>query len=307
MLLLQSYFVGFFIALLSWYGIYSWKRRRLYRMASKIPGPPGLPFIGEALSAVGSDHTKAFRNLTNLAKDYETPTKIWYGPYCAIILDNAKDLQVVLTSPKCMDKAVVYKFIGLRKGLIVAGGNLWKTHRQLLDPSFKINILQSFQPIFNEKSKILVHELDKRVGQSDFDVFTQISACTLETLLVTMMGISKDVQSDAYTNKYLHDVEMGTKLLNDRLFKVWLQFEPLFRLSSGYELHKKYVENGIFAIAHEVLKEKNQKRSENASTTKNKIFIDQLLSGKDFLAEDEIVDEINTLIGAVSLAFLCIH
>lgn len=72
-------------------------------------------------------------------------------------------------------------------------------------------------------------------------------------------------------------------------------------------IRNMYVENGIFAIAHEVLKKKNQKRSENASTTKNKIFIDQLLSGKDFLAEDEIVDEINTLIGAVSLAFLCIH
>lgn len=95
-------------------------------MASKIPGPRGLPFFGEALSVVGSDHSKAFRSLTNLAKDYETPSKIWYGPYCAIILDNPKDLQIVLNSAKFNDKAEVYKFIGLQKGLIVAGGKSWK-------------------------------------------------------------------------------------------------------------------------------------------------------------------------------------
>lgn len=172
-------------------------------MAKKIPGPKGLPFFGEALSVLGDDHSKAFRSLTGLAKDYDTPAKIWFGPYCAIILDNPNDLQIVLNSQKSIDKSEVYKFIDLKKGLLVAGGNIWKSHRKLLDPSFKVTVLQSLIPIFNEKAKILTRELQKRVKSEEFNCYNQVSACTLETLLLTMFGIERDIQSNAETNKYL--------------------------------------------------------------------------------------------------------
>jgi cytochrome P450 family 4 len=298
---LQSYFVGVTVALLSFYAIYSYKRRRLYKMAKLIPGPNGLPFFGEALSVVGSDHSKAFRSLTGLAKDYATPSKIWYGPYCAIILDNPKDLQIALNSTKCSDKAEVYKFIGLNKGLVVAGGNLWKSHRKLLDPSFNITVLQSFLPIFNEKAKVLIKQLRKRVGPKEFDCFPHMSACTLETLLLTMFRIERDVQSDPHSNKYLNDIDHGTKAMNDRLFKVWNHCYPLFRISKAYKRYEKHVINGVFAIAGDILKEKAQQKDPEQNLPKYKIFIDQLLNTKQKLDEDEMVDEINTLIGAVSL------
>lgn len=39
---------------------YHWKRRRLYYMASKIAGPPGLPIIGNALLFIGSTERKYY-------------------------------------------------------------------------------------------------------------------------------------------------------------------------------------------------------------------------------------------------------
>lgn len=261
-MLLQSYLIGISTALLSFYLVYSWKRRRLYRMASKIPGPKGLPFFGEALSVFGNDHSKAFKSLTGLAKDYDTPSKIWYGPYCAVILDKPKDLQIVLNSSKCLDKAEVYKFVGITNGLLVSGGNLWRTHRKLLDPSFNVSALQSLLPTFNAKAKILVHQMKKRVSVKEFDCYTQISACTLESLLKTMFGIERDAQSNADSDKYLHDMDIGSKLLNDRLYKIWFHFQPLFRISDCYQRYMKYVINGMYAIGDEIIKEKTKQRNE---------------------------------------------
>lgn len=306
MLQLQSYLFGLLVILLARYGVYSWKRRRLYRMASKIPGPSGVPFFGEALSVLGSDHSKAFRSLTSLAKDYATPSRIWYGPYCAIILDNPKDLQIVLNSPKSLEKAEVYQFIGLLKGLVVADVNMWRVHRKILDPAFNMSVLKSFMPMFNDKMRILVREMRKISSQQEVDIFQQISACTLETLLLSSSGVERDIQSNASTNKYLHDVDVGTKVMNDRLFKVWLHVKPIYRLSNTYKLWQKYVQNGIFAIADEILKEVRAEGNGSDKSRQHKIVIDQLLDEGNSLTNEEIVDEINTLIGAVSETSSCV-
>lgn len=299
------YFFTSFVmaALLSWYMMFKWKRRRMYKLVGEMPGPNGYPIIGSAMSVFGADNSAAFKSLTGIALSYTTPSRVWYGPYCIVVIDQAKDLQIVLNSPKCRDKSEVYKFVGLSKGLVVAGGDLWKSHRKLLDPSFHVNVLQSFMPVFNRKSKTLVCELGKRSNQPEEDVFLQVAACTLETLLETLFGVERDVQSNAQSNEYLRNFEKGTNVMNDRLFKVWLQFEPIsFLFAKHCHDYTKYLKNGMFAIAHEILKEKDQHRLVEDPQPKHRNFIDLLLGAKKPLDEEEIVDEINTMIGAVSYA-----
>lgn len=143
MLQLQAYLVVILIVLLTWYGKYSWKRRRLYRMASKFPGPSSFWAIREILSSLVSGRNNAL-NQNYILKQYGTPCRVWYGSLCVIFLENPEDLQVVLSSSKCLDKFDSYKLIGAKKSLLASGGSLWRAHRKLLDPSFKINVLHSF-------------------------------------------------------------------------------------------------------------------------------------------------------------------
>lgn len=45
-----------FLCVLSTYIIqYYWIRRRMYYLASKIPGPPTYPIVGNSLSLIGKD------------------------------------------------------------------------------------------------------------------------------------------------------------------------------------------------------------------------------------------------------------
>lgn len=47
-------------ALLLWYAYWRLSRRRMYELAEKLPGPPGLPIIGNALDFTGTPNGKSF-------------------------------------------------------------------------------------------------------------------------------------------------------------------------------------------------------------------------------------------------------
>lgn len=45
-------------AIVLWYIYWKLSRRHMYKLADKLPGPTGLPFIGNALDLAGTSHSK---------------------------------------------------------------------------------------------------------------------------------------------------------------------------------------------------------------------------------------------------------
>ena len=125
---------------------------------------------------------------------------------CVVAISEPEDLQVVLNSQDAIDKSLVYKKI-LGKGLLVDSGDLWRSHRKLLSPSFYPVILQSFLPIFNEKARMLVKVLANHLNKGLIDVYRPLSGCTLEAILSTSIGLEKDIQNDP-NNWFLDCMEM---------------------------------------------------------------------------------------------------
>ena len=138
--------------------------------------------------------------------EFPSPSKFWAGHYCVVVIDKPDDLQVVFNSQDAIDKSSVYKKIN-NHGLLVDGGDLWRSNRKLLNPSFNHTIVQTFSPIFNEKSRILVKVFEKHLGKGEFDVYHPLSGCTMESLLSTSFGLEKDIQNDP-NNWLLHCMEM---------------------------------------------------------------------------------------------------
>ncbi|CAO1411048.1 unnamed protein product [Diamesa serratosioi] len=305
MFVLKSLLIGLVTALVAWYLKYTWSRRRLYSMAAKIPGPNGLPFVGVALSMLGKNHQETFKNVTEITKGYESPSRVWAGPICVVIVDKPEDLQIVFNSQNCIDKAAPYKIVPMETGLLVSGGDLWRAHRKLINPSFHMKVLQSFQPVFNEKAKMMVKVMKKYLNQEHFDVYHHMSACTLEALLATSIGLNKDIQNEE-NNKYLSDMEIAGDILTNKFIKVWLHYKPFYKLTKYYKLEQKHIMQGVFKVADDILEEKQRQKlednlnevDEESFFRKPQIFIDQIMKFGDIFNEQDIKDEINTLIVA---------
>lgn len=180
----------------------------MYYLAAKLPGPKGLPFIGMGHKFLGVDCGKIFDLLMTIPNGYEAPMKIWLGPELIVFANTPKIIQVILNSPNCLHKSILYDELVSRKGLFVASGDLWKRHRKLLNPAFNVSILQSLIPAFDHRSRICVKNMEAEIGKKEFDVFAYMSACSLETLLYGVTETERDIQSDPLRNKYLHDVDL---------------------------------------------------------------------------------------------------
>lgn len=51
-----------------------------------------------------------------------------------------------------------------------------------MNPSFNLKVLQSFIPVFNEKVKVLIKNLDKEIGNGEFDVLPYVNWSTLDAI-----------------------------------------------------------------------------------------------------------------------------
>lgn len=208
MLVLQSLVFGILTFLAAFYATFLWKRRRLYYLAAKLPGPRGLPFIGMGHKFFKADFKEIFNFLMTVSNGYKAPMKMWIGPELLVFADTPEILQVVLNSQQCLDKSPLYDVLIVKKGLLVGSGELWRTHRKLLNPSFSISVLQQLIPVFDEKSQIFVKNVETEVNKKEFDVYGYMSACSLETLLKGTMETERDFQSDPFNNDYIHNIEM---------------------------------------------------------------------------------------------------
>lgn len=208
MLSFQSLLVGLAVFCITAYTSYRYRYRKFYALAAKIPGPKGLPLIGNGLIFIGKSFKEYFSSLVDLAPGFESPAKVWLGPILFVTADTPEIVKKVFNSEKCLDKSFIYSALRLVKGLLIGGGNMWKLRRKIWNPSFNVNLLQNFIPTFNEKAQVMIKNLEKYEENYEFDFYDKIAACTLETLLKTNLDIDRDIQSSEKKNNYLVCIDM---------------------------------------------------------------------------------------------------
>lgn len=136
------------------------------------------------------------------------------GPTLFIFVNDPKLIEQVLSSPKCLEKSFLYKFLRLDKGLLVAKSKLiplaqqvskfveipaehWLVHRKNLDFSFQQNIIKSFVRVFIESADLMVESVGKFEDKESIDIFKITSRCSLTMVLATSFGMTaKEVTFD---------------------------------------------------------------------------------------------------------------
>lgn len=111
--------------------------------------------------------------------------RFWLGPRLYILLKDPRRIQSVLYSQECLNRDDVYDFINLLGdggGLMTLKGDTWKAHRKFLNPCFSLKILQSYMPIFNEQSEIMMKNMAAKINKGNFNFYEFMDACTLDMI-----------------------------------------------------------------------------------------------------------------------------
>ncbi|KAI5642130.1 cytochrome p450 domain-containing protein [Phthorimaea operculella] len=220
------------LAVCAFWAYWCARMQRMERMVAGLASPAALPVVGHGAMFVGSTQ-KILRNLEDIAAlSFQSggAVKLWLGPKMYVAISNPEDSQVILEN--CLDKDVVYRFMRpwLGHGLFVAPLELWKSHRKVLLPVFSNKIVEKYMQVIAEQADVLLERLQDKSGKGDFDVLTNITACTLDIVFETAMGEKMDVQHSPDT-PYLRARRIVMEILNRRIFKVWLQPDCLFNLT----------------------------------------------------------------------------
>ncbi|XP_076619036.1 cytochrome P450 4g15 [Colletes latitarsis] len=253
-------------ALALYYVYFRISRRHMLELAEKLPGPAGLPMIGNALEFLGSSDT-IFQNFYQRSFEFNEVIKVWIGPKLIIFLADPRDAEIILSSNVYIDKSEEYKFFKpwLGNGLLISTGPKWRAHRKLIAPTFHLNVLKSFINLFNANSRAVVEKLRKE-GNKEFDCHNYMSELTVEILLETAMGVSKSTQGRSGF-EYAMAVMKMCDILHLRHTKIWLRPDWLFNLT-------RYGKNQIklLEIIHGLTKRVIQRKKEEYKTGKRNII-----------------------------------
>lgn len=168
--------------------LYSYKRRNLYKFARNFDGPLAFPIIGAGHHFMGVKSTEFTLKLVEFIKIYKSPVAVWLGPKLVLIINEADDIQDVLSSQNTITKEEyfynVLNYIGSKDGemtsLITSPVQEWKRDRKLLNPCFSNNIIKSYFPIFNEECDYMIQLLKTKLGSPAFDLLDIVQACGLD-------------------------------------------------------------------------------------------------------------------------------
>ncbi|XP_059621809.1 uncharacterized protein LOC132265248 [Phlebotomus argentipes] len=284
-----------------------WTNRDLYRLSWIMPGPIPIPFLGNAYNLIGRSHEGLLEMLNKLVKDYPAPLmRYWMGTKMYVFIKKPEDLQVILTTPECLNRDDLYEYTKTLagNGLLVLPVDAWKDHRKYLNPTFSLKILQSYIPIFNKETQTLVNRLRKFDGKPEFDIYQFMDACTLDIVCQTTMGSQMHIQKDQNID-YLEAANNLLSIITTRIFNPLLHVNSLFRLTKWYKIEQKS-EKIVFGFVDKILQNKKRdyhvtpkEDDEQISFKSPQLYIDQLLKLSvegGIFTDDDVKSESNTII-----------
>ena len=291
--------------------MYTWTRKRLWQLASKLPGPTPLPVLGNLLTFAGCDLIQFFQILMKLVDKYGTIVKLWLGQDLFVLTSDPVALERILGNKHFIKRTGYVTKLGkpfFRNGLLMSDGDTWRIHRKIISSTFHNNVLDQFVSNFAKNSAILVDKLRNHSTGSTFDVYPLISLSTLDVICETAMGTQVNAQLDD-DGEYVKNVLRSVQLLGERFMRPWLSIDWVFNMTQLGRIQAatlKYLHGHARQVVTEKLEKfKSGDRQKTQlediqSLRRKKLSLLDLLIEDEQLSPEEIHDEVVTIVAAGS-------
>ncbi|XP_022901057.2 cytochrome P450 4d8-like [Onthophagus taurus] len=218
-----------FISLVYYYWNYFWIKSKL----KNVPFVHQIPIFGSML--VYKNTLDLYRNLVTYPKIYGKTYGVMCGPIPVIFTSDLNLLEMILSSPKHINKPSFYKIIKKLggNGLIAANGETWKSQRKLLTPTFHFKILEKFLKIFNKHSEAFINDLKKETVKKESNLPPITAMWALNQLTETVMGL-KSEENEANNRMYLEEGKKLLLIVTNRLINPLEYFDLTYYFTRNY-------------------------------------------------------------------------
>ncbi|XP_035211833.1 cytochrome P450 4C1-like isoform X2 [Stegodyphus dumicola] len=220
-------------------------------------------------------------------------------------------LREVINSRTADDKSKDYIVIRklLRTGLLTSNGKKWRIRRKLIQPSVQMRNMETYVPIFNEHSLVLVDKLKEKADESWIDAQHMIVPCSLDIMFHSALGIQIKCQEGSREIQEMPQIAKElTEHMIRRMVQPWLWFDTIFYCTSAgrkYQSAENKVRNFVTKVILEGKKALETKprsiKCSQQSENKNKFFLEILLeehTKDENFTLDHIQDEVINFIFA---------
>ena len=160
----------------------------------RAPGPRGLPLLGNAL-AMGGDSLTYF---LNVGERYGDVVGLAAGPLPALVLRHPEHLHHVLVKNQANYKKGL-GYDGLRlflgQGLVTSEGELWRTQRRIMQPSFTPKAITQFFDMMVAVTRQL-RERWAAAGDAPLVVDDEMMALTMSIISRAMFSVDLGTDSE---------------------------------------------------------------------------------------------------------------
>ncbi|XP_068085840.1 cytochrome P450 4C1-like [Anabrus simplex] len=285
-----------------------WSRRRLRQLGNRIPGPPTLPLLGNAIQCSGSPRQLFALLHQQWSQNEGRCFKVWIGPLLYVFVTSPEDAEQILVKTRLLnrDKYVmrpVSRFIG--NGLATCTSQTWKKQRRIVAQSMQYKILDTYIPVFNNRSRILVDELKKFSDGNKFNLMPPLMTFTGYTISETAIGAPLNTDLEFETVADL--VKRAIQMITERVMRPWLMYDAVYYLTAMGQEQRK-LEEVLHKIGDRMLSRKLEEYQElksSASITdewmnKGNSIIDNHIRDSETegaeLDEQQLRDEVHTFL-----------
>ena len=217
--------------------------------------------------------------------------RLWGGPAMPLVHLCAPDTmkRIMKTAePKQTGFGSGYRFLKswLGEGLLIAGGAKWARNRRLLTPAFHFDILKPYVNVYNKSADVLIENLNIYAEEgTQFELFQEVSKCTLDVILKCAFSYAKDVQKMGQTDPYITAVNAIAAGSSERFRRPYLYPDIIWNLSAfGRKFNRDC--DYVHSIAEDIIDKRRRTLEkdgelEGLENRKYLDFLDILLTARD--------------------------